>query len=192
MQLRSTKACIMPVGFFHLSPNWQKWSSRNLTSGWSKISFITGVIQHLLECGFSTAKGMRKNKQANTILAVNHRSWLPTVTFCRSRWFRFWSPMGVSSLRKGPGPTPSSLRATLNEVHGIPIHTKRTRPCWRRESSWFSTSAWRTSSSEIKQLSIAKDLTPRLYNALVNLPEPAKISKKHGLSVPPPFQTARV
>lgn len=114
------------------------------------------------------------------IRMVTKSNRLPISNFFRSAAFRLGKPIGLESLRSGPGPKPSSRRAMLKVVQGIPNQISRTLRSMINLKIRCSTAPSNKSSLGLRHVSIAKARKPRLRSSEVNLPHPAKISRMQG------------
>ena len=104
----------------------------------------------------------------------NRNSWLPCRSLRASELPKPGKPQRCWSVRRGPGPTPSNLRALENVVQGIPNQTNFT--LWLHKKCRIECSTWgsRTSCEGKRQISMGKQLTPTFLKACESRAVPAK------------------
>ena len=169
------------VGFFHSSPYMQK-SKLHWRHWWRSINrFIRGTCHAMEEKGFSTTKGILHSIQISIIRSVNRNNLFPWRSLYRSESEREGNPQIYCSVRKGPGPIPSCLRALEKVVQGIPNQTIWTFPLLNQWWIVCSTSFNKTLWEGKMQVSIGNASKPTFLKAVVIRAVPAKISRQKRL-----------
>ena len=139
--------------------------------------FMGGMDQAILLCGFSKTYGILKCSQSFSSRRENQSKRLPASTFFWSVRERPVMPQSSVSLRKGPGPKPSHLRALEKVVQGIPHQTKVILLERIQLKSLCSTLGFKTSWPSNKQMSTGKALMPFCCKHHVTRAVPANTSR---------------
>jgi hypothetical protein len=140
---------------------------------------IEGMSHMKLEAGFSKAYGTPSCSHALNSRSDTCNSALPSRTFFLSAEFYIGKPQTWCSLRIGPRPKPSCLRARVSEVQGIPTHKHLIWPPWIKWRSVCPTWTCKIFCRGSMQISIGNGNRPFLRRHLVTRAVPANNSKQN-------------